>query len=489
MLKNRFLIGLFCLCLISVLSSGQNLCPTGTASDKLVCVIPQAFGKDGIQVANGNHQGHFEESFISSSFAPLDSAIARQAALLPLASPSSGFTFSWDSAAKVFVSTTDSFGPVLSERAETIGKYKVFIGFDYQYFNFDTIDGISLRKLPVVLTHQDDSDPNDGITPGFRACSINAPANNTSNTNQCGFVRDVIRTDNSVDLKIHQFTTFVTFGLSNRIDVSVAIPIENIRLGISSEATIGHNDTESRHDHVFTPTPGVCPPTGSSSSVCLQKSFSNFRSASGIGDITLRVKGTAWKGERAALALGADVRLPSGDSQNFLGAGAAGVKPFVVWSYRARVSPHAFVGYETNGSSVIAGDVATGQKARLPGDLNYSAGADVWLTNRLTLAADLVGQQIFEARRTTLTSFTELGQCQDDVITGEFCDPSQGFLPAKTDTVIGQSTETYNATNLSLGLKAKPVASMLVTANVLIKVNNGGLRSKFVPLIGISYAF
>jgi hypothetical protein len=33
-----------------------------------------------------------------------------------------------------------------------------------------------------------------------------------------------------------------------------------------------------------------------------------------------------------------------------------GVKPFGVFSYKARVSPHAKVGYEINGDSKLAGD-------------------------------------------------------------------------------------------------------------------------------------
>jgi len=434
-------------------------------------------------VADPAHQGHFEASFLDSSFGPLSSDIARQAALVPLASPSSGITFAWDASANIFIASTDSFGPVLSDRAETIGRHRLFLAFDYQYFNFDSVDGISLRRLPVVLTHQDDAD--DGVTPGFSTCSVNAPAGNSSNTNQCGFVRDVVRTNNSIDLKIHQFTTFVTFGLTNRIDVSVAIPIEDVRLGVFSDATIGHNDTNSRFKHAFTPRTG-CPPSGAPEPVCLEQPFSNIRTTSGIGDITLRVKGTAWKGERAGVALGVDVRVPTGDSLNFLGAGAAGVKPFVAWSYHARVSPHAVVGYETNGSSVIAGDISTGKKDKLPGALTYSAGADFWVTKRLTVAADIVGQQVFQARRTTMTTFTELGQCQDGAV---LCDPDAGFLPAKVDPVISQATESYNATNLSLGVRVKPVGALLLTGNVLIKLNDGGLRAKFVPLVGLSYTF
>ena len=239
---------------------------------------------------------------------------------------------------------------------------------------------------------------------------------------------------------------------------------------------------------------------------CFTQSFSNVGTASGIGDITLRVKGNVWKskpkdknatgegneahelagtapdkGERAALAIGVDIRSPTGDALNFLGAGTAGVKPFVIWSYRSRISPHVFVGYETNGSSLVAGDISTGKKERFPGQLTYSSGADVWFTKRLTAALDIVGQQVFQAARTQVATFTEPGACPDlNCLT-----PSA----SNTDQNLAQSTGTFNITNASLGVKVKPFATLLVTGNVLIKMNNGGLRANAVPLIGLSYAF
>lgn len=475
MLKLRLFISLFCFTLVPAIGLGQGLCPTGTTSDKLVCLIPQVYGPNGLVVLNPSApQGNFGIDFLTSSLSSLESSVARQSALLPLASPSSGVIFSWNPGAKVFVASTDSYGPILGERADTIGKYRVFLGFDYQRFNFTTLDGLDLKNVPVAL-------PQDDYTgPGF-VCSVNStnPAENTGT--QCGFIRDVITTQNRFDLKINQYTTFITFGITNRIDVSAAIPIENVRMSMVSVATVSHNDSPSEFIHAFAPHPG-CP------AVCLSNTFSSSGSASGIGDIILRVKGEAWKGERAGLALGVDVRVPTGDSLNYLGAGAAGVKPFVIWSYRARISPHAFVGFETNGSSTIAGDISTGNKQKLPGDLTYSGGADIWLTKWITVAADLVGQQIFQAPRTVRTTFTEPGQCQDSQTQ---CDPALPFLTPKTDPSIAESTGTFNITNLSLGAKLRPFPSstFLVTGNVLIKLNDGGLRSTVVPLIGISYTF
>jgi len=246
-----------------------------------------------------------------------------------------------------------------------------------------------------------------------------------------------------------------------------------VRMGIFSAATIVDNSQSFVHGFVPTPT---CPDP------CLQASFSNVRNASGIGDMIIRVKGIAWKAERAAVALGVDVRVPTGDQLNFLGAGAAGFKPFVVWSYRSRISPHALAGYEVNGSSVVAGDISTGTKERLPSQLTYIAGADVWLTKRLTGAFDLVGQQVFEAERSSVGNFAEPAPCTDS--------NCNSFGTPNVDKSLLLHAGSYNSSSVSAGFKVRPFGSLLLTGNVLIRLNdNTGLRAKYVPLAGLSYTF
>src|SRR5262249_53007943 len=319
-------------------ANAQNLCPTGVQSNKLICLIPQVYGPNGLTLVAGptypsgtSPQG----DFAGGNLRPVNSAIVVQAAVLPLASPASGITFTWDPAAKIFSPSTGSLGPVLSERAETLGKNKVFVALDYQFFKFGAFDGVSMKNLPVVFTQPD----NNTAIPG-QTCSINDPSKSIG---PCAFIRDVITANTRLDLKVHQFTTVVTFGLTNRIDVSTVIPITDVRMAVSSNATIINNSNSPFH--AFPDRPGC----NTATTNCLNKQFFSVRTASGIGDMTMRVKGTAWKGEHAALALGADIRFPSGDALNYLGAGAAGVKPFVAWSRSARISPHVLVGYEVNG--------------------------------------------------------------------------------------------------------------------------------------------
>jgi hypothetical protein len=146
------------------------------------------------------------------------------------------------------------------------------------------------------------------------------------------------------------------------------------------------------------------------------------------------------------------------------------------------------VGYETNGNSVLAGDTSTGSKDRLPSQLTYAVGADARLTKRLTVAFDLVGQQVLQAHRIVIdTNFHDLGPCVPiDTGAANYC-ASAG--PANTYSNVTQVTGSYNNSNASFGLKFRPSASLLITGNVLVKLNEGGLRADYVPLVGVSYTF
>ena len=467
---------LLCILAVPVIAPAQSLCPAGVASDKLVCLIPQVYGPNGLVLQNTNSQvlgvAPLQNS-LPEVLSPLNSSIGRQAAILPLASPSSGITFSFDSVSKAFTSSNDSFGPILGERADTIGKSRVFVGFSYQQFKFDKLDGVSLEDLPAVYTQADTFASN--INGGNGAlCSLTSP-DPASNRNECGFIRDIITTKNSLEIKLHQYTTFVTFGLTNSIDVSMAIPIQNVRMGMRSEARL--IPLSSSTVHQFPTNPTTCP------SPCRVSSASKSGTASGIGDVIFRVKGTVSKKEKSVTALGVDVRVPSGDPLNFLGSGAAGFKPFLIWSYHTRISPHAFVGYEINGSSKIAGDITKGTKEKLPGQLAYTLGADAWITRNFSVAFDLLGDAVFQAQHLTATTTVQPAACATQACT------TLVATPPPSDPNLLSGTASYNVLNSSVGAKFKPFDNFLVTGNVMFRMNQGGLRANTVPLVGVSYTF
>jgi hypothetical protein len=366
----------------------------------------------------------------------LDAAIASQAGLFPLASPASGIIYTTDPSLQITApSGTDSFGPVMFERGETLHRGKMFLGFTYQNFQFGNMDGVSLKEIPAYF-----------------------PATITvSGVPNAGFVE----TSTRVDLKINQFAVYATYGLTDRIDVSVAVPFLNVNLGANS--TCGD---------AYSPASGLitgnlaCFERSNGSNISNVHYVAQSQSATGIGDIVLRGKAGLWQGEHLRVAAAVDVRIPTGNELNFLGTGAVGVRPFVALSWRGRVAPHVDLGYQWNGHSDIASIDGPGISGKLPNNLFYVLGADARVVKRLTVSADYLGQRVFNA----------IGE-------GIQTEPSSGF------SGIYSATDSFYSNYLTVGGKVNPVGNLLLTANVFFKLDNNGLHNKPAPMVGISYTF
>jgi hypothetical protein len=401
---------------------------------KLAFLIPNLFGPTGLTLPNPTHQAHFDSSF-QQNFGPLNAAIASQLTSLPIPSPASGLIYSFDKALGVYTRSARSFGPILAERADTIGKDKFAFGFSHQNFTFDSMDSLPLNRVPSVFVH------------------IPNPANPT-------FAEDIITAENFIDLRISQFTTFLTYGIHDRIDVSVAMPLISANLGVTSNATIRRIGTGTDTSiHGF-----------GGSADGSQGQFANSSSASGIGDMVARIKGNVLRGRSMGLALGVDVRVPTGDPYDFLGTGAPGVKPFVALSFTAgSFSPHVNLGYQWNGQSVLAGNVTTGEKGSLPNQVLYAVGFDYGLTRRFTLAADVLGQHVRDVERIFANDFTA----------------ANGSTYPNTRFAIG----SFHSQSGAIGFKVNPVGDLIASFNVLVRLSHAGLQDRVTPLVGLSYAF
>ena len=159
-------LAIFFVFLLTALSSecfAQSPCPTqeilGSAakrSSDLVCIVPQVYGPGGlVGTDNGGpltstkfHEVHFQASSINS-FGPINAEIGVQLSQVPLASPVSGFIF-----LNGVMQEATSFGPVLADRAETLGKRRLFVGGSYEYFEFDKADGVNLKSFGAVFQHE-----------------------------------------------------------------------------------------------------------------------------------------------------------------------------------------------------------------------------------------------------------------------------------------------------------------------------------------------
>jgi len=434
------------------------------------CVLPNLFGPQGLTLANNPafpHYAHFTGAALDTLNQGVGTAIATQLAVLPIISPSSGFTFSYDSASGVFVRSSSSFGPVYSERADTIGRRKISFGLGYQRFRFDSLDGINLHNIPAVFTHVPGTGPNGAVEP---------------------YEADVIRTSSNLNLNLDQTLLYGTVGLTNRLDLSVAIPLVSVRFGATSDATIIQVSGPT-----FVPAPGVPPvnnphrfPAGG-----LTNSYSSTGTSFGVGDVTFRVKQNVFQAGGLSIAAALDVRAPTGDARKFLGSGAPGIKPFVALSAGKRLSPHVNLGYQWNGSSILAGNITgttigeTNEVATirtgpaisksLPSQYFYSVGADYGATRRLTLSVDYLGQVLVHAPRVFASTITTANIA--------------GGTGALTLPTVAAGTDTIGLNNASVGFKYNLIDRLLFTTNLLIRMDNRGLRQNVTPLIGLSYAF
>ena len=381
------------------------------------------------------HHAHFNSDFQTNA-SQFTTALVGQLVSLPLPSPAGGFTYEFDSTLGVFRRTTQSFGPIVADRADTIGAQRVAVGFAYQRFKFDTVEGMDLRSVPAVFTHD--------------------------NAQLRGGREDVVTTVNQIEAQVSQSTAFVTLGVSDSLDLSLVIPLVSNHVKVVSTATIRRLGTTNALTHFFRQSDGE---VGDS------RIFTAVGSAAGLGDLMVRMKSTVRKGPRSGLALGVDLRLPTGDEMNLLGSGSTGVQPFAVWSATFQnVSPHANAGYKWNGSSILAGDPARGESADFPDQVTYNVGADVSVSTRITVAFEVLGRYMIDAERLHPAQFAALD--------GRSVFPTVGF-----------SRTSFNVLNGAIGFKAGIAERLLLDVNLLFNLNERGLRDRVTPLVGFEYAF
>ena len=231
--------------------------------EQLWRIFNDLYGPEGLVVdstaslAGGqSHSGHFIGGF-ESEFSQFGVALTSQLVSLPQPTPAAGFTYQFDPALGVFNRTTNNFGPIMSERAETIGARRLSTGFATQRLEFDLIEGLDLSHIPAVFSHD--------------------------NAELLGGREDVITTVNSVEASFTRSTLFLTYGVTNRFDVSVAIPWVTADMTVTSDATIRRIGTRIPEIHFF---------RSLEDTIGDRRIFTAFGNASGIGDINLRAKAT-----------------------------------------------------------------------------------------------------------------------------------------------------------------------------------------------------
>jgi len=364
-----------------------------------------------------------------SAFDALADNIADTAARnLPIISGSAGYTYRYNPQLEIFERTSETLGPLFLERPDTLGRGKLNVNVSYQYVQFDEFDGRSIKRLeaadPIVIQEFD---------------SAGNLLRSTANRLRYG-------------LKLHSNigSLSLTYGVLDNVDVNLLIPVIDTDFGVGVQSQV---IAAALPGGGFSPAPEPL------------RTGRTQGNAVGIGDILLRGKyqfPTMEGGIRSAAGL--QLRLPSGNQNDFQGTGDFEASPFlylstILWS---RVEPHANLGVDLRTDNVER------SQAR------YGLGADVDVTRRIGISLAFLGRSQFkESAPASDTNFLHL--------------TSAGV---QQRPLLGVSFDRKDFFDLSFGARAVVWRQIMVFANGIYALNDDGLRNgTVIPTAGVEGTF
>jgi hypothetical protein len=375
-------------------------------------LINNLYGGDGIQLKDTGHSAHFGESNDFQNFSTTLQRVLQSHQLFPIPSAVGLVSYKFNEQTGTYERVQGSLGPLLADRGATTGKGTFTVSGTYSFSNFDQINGKDTIEL--VLHHCLTPDCTFGVT--------DAP-----------FLHDTIHVVVRTRLKSQALVLSTVYGVTDRADVGLVIPYLRNDLQVMTNARIVLSPGSTPLTHQFDPaveTPGQYG-TGT---------------AIGIGDVVARGKVRILpKNSPIDAAVLADVSLPTGDKENFLGTGEVRTKlTFVASTVIRSLVPHINLGYEANwGESKLNA-------------FDYRFGSEFAVRPNLTITGDILGVVRPSADKLFQTPALE-GQ-----------------------TLIGRSD-----IDGALGAKYELSKNRAFLFNFLVPLNNSGVRASSAVTIGI----
>lgn len=388
------------------------------------------------------HGEHFVPAAVESNasvIAFLTNSISGTVGNLPVSASSGGATFRFEAGAPV--RTSISAGPVLGERAQTLGRGRLFLGLSRTGIAFRTLRGVPIDQLAFTFTHANVDFPNCDAIFGGDCSLLGTPT----------FENETIDLTLALELDLHVTSFLVTYGVSDRVDVGVVLPFVETSLRGRSEAQIIPFGGDATPPHFFAGTPDA---------PILTASRFTEGSASGLGDVAARIKVNLRHAEPVSLALLAEGRFPTGSEDDLLGSGGFSGRGLAIVSARfGDFSPHANVGYQYRG------------KDRDTDAFLVTAGFDQLLAPWATFAADLVSEfQVGTGRLRVPPAVVVEAPYRRTI--------RASTVPARRDDLI----------NAALGIKLTAAAGLAAVANAAWPLNRGGLRPDVIWTVGLEYS-
>lgn len=382
---------------------------------------------------------HFLASNVESSqkvISTFSNLLALSASSFPLNSTASGLSFEFVNG-KVVGSHT-SAGPIFGETGKTLGQGTINVGMNITHFSLDVLRGINLSDLYFNFLHQDIGFPGLGdMNEEFEFVTLNL----------------------NLDVDFRVAAIYGSYGLTDKIDLSVAIPLVSVSITAKPEATMSVSSIASI-EHFY---------SGSYETPVLTFTPSPISSSkTGLGDIALRTKYNLISTNKWSWSILGEARLPTGDEENFLGSGAASYKAMIAGSYEYNsFIPHINLAFDSRTSNVDRNEI------------ELVIGYSQMISPKFTLAGEWFAE--FEIGE-------KIAALQFDPPT-PIVDLISGSIIANYEHTNLPSFENEHITNMSFGFKYLPQPNFLVLANVIIRTNSAGLRSTVAPTIGIQYSF
>jgi hypothetical protein len=320
---------------------------------------------------------------------------------IPLGSSSAGFTYRLNPQLGTVERTSQSFGPLFAERSLTAGRGRLSLGMTLQFASYSQLNDVELGSGTLVtIANQFRDEPQP-----FDAEAL------------------------TLEIRSRTATFLGTVGLTDWMDVSVAVPVVSLELE-------GHRTNTYRGQQLLQAT--------------------GIAEATGLGDMAIRAK-VRLAGSGTGLALVGEARLPTGREEDLLGSGEASFAAMLVGSYEpGRLAFHGNVGLTRGG---------------LLDEVGLRGAASFSPSQKVTLLAEVTARHLTGIGRLAFESA-----------------PHPTIAGVDTFRLItsGSSVDTSVLTG---GVRWNVGGAWLVNGGVTFALANHGLRPKPVALVGLEYAF
>ena len=331
----------------------------------------------------------------------VDTILEQAARNLPIPSMSSGFTFRYDEDSGRYERTTQTFAePFFTERADTVGDDLWSFDLAFQWIHFDEYDGDKLGVDPYPLSYSQ-------TAIGFSA---------------------------TPELRYTMATLNVTYGVTNDLDVNVAIPIAGLDAEIVARQTTPH---------------GLLVASASSESFHIV----------GLADMLVRVKYRLFEAGGFTGAIGGIARIPTGSPQDGLGTGYGELGPYAVLStvfLDGLIDSHWEAGFDAN-----------------LGIASHSSGHYAWAMDLQPCAWMSFGAE--------LRGRSEVGNWRaESSVSGPHVTPSG----VRSEPYLGVDAQRKDYFDTTLGVRIRLWHTVLLSLGVSTPINDDGVRDSGWSPIG-----